>query len=328
MPVTDPLRILLASPEPALLSAVAPILENAWRVEIALSSEAACNAVSAVEAPALAVIDERLPDVDISQLLASVLTNPTGKRFPIVLVADKVTREWADRLQERVIDDIILRSAEPYYWRVRVELALRSHRLAQELDSVRDAAAMNAQLDRLTGTYNREALLSMLFRETDRVQRQKNELCIVLFDIDDFGHWNSRLGSEACDDLLRQVATRTARLLRSYDVLGRLGKDEFLVILPGCGTNNALILAERLRIDVFVPPFRIGRESIRLSACFGLSTSRGRSPVVVLREAEQALALARQAGPETIQCFADSLPPCPPPVTFLSPTSGDELLAW
>jgi hypothetical protein len=88
------------------------------------------------------------------------------------------------------------------------------------------------------------------------------------------------------------------------------------------------MLAERLRMDVFSVPLRIGRETVRLSACFGLATSLGRSPVVVLREAEQALGLARQAGPETIQCFADLLPPSPPPVTFLSPTSGDELLAW
>ena len=67
----------------------------------------------------------------------------------------------------------------------------------------------NAQLDRLTGVYNRETLLAMLFRETDRVQRMNSAMCLVLFDIDDFGHWNSRLGVDACDELLCQVATRT-----------------------------------------------------------------------------------------------------------------------
>jgi two-component system cell cycle response regulator len=325
----DPLIFLLASPEPAQLSAIKPILADArGQVEVALSAEAALSAMSARSVPALAVIDEKLPGMDTGQLLATVLANPAGKCFPIVIIADCVTHEWANRLQEGVIDDVILRSAEPSYWRIRVELVLRLHRLARELDSVRDSVAASAQLDRLTGVYNRETLLSVLFRETDRVQRQNNALCIALFDIDDFGHWNSRLGAEACDDLLRQVVARTMRLLRSYDAFGRLGKDEFLVVLPGCSINNALMLAERLRIDVFSQPFRVGRESIRLSACFGLATSLGRSPVVVLREAEQALALARQSGPETIQCFADSLPPAPPPVTFMSPTSGDELLAW
>jgi two-component system, cell cycle response regulator len=326
MLVTNSPIFLLASSEPALLTAIEPVLAaGGGRVQVVLSAQSALEAMSAHHPPTLAVFDQALPGMALGQLLASVLAD---KRFPIVLISDAVTREWAERLQQGIIDDVILRSAEPSYWRIRFDLVLRSHNLAEELDSLRDAAVANAQLDRLTGVYNREALLSILFRETDRVQRQKNALAIVLFDIDDFGHWNSRLGAEACDHLLWQVVARTTRLLRSYDALGRLGKDEFLMVLPGCETSNALTLAERLRMEVFSLPFHIGGESIRLSACFGLASSLGRSPVVVLREAEQALGLARQSGPESIQRFADSLRPSPSPVTFLSPTSGDELLAW
>lgn len=323
-----PTTCLLASSDTVLLSALQPVLAAAgMRIEVARCAESVLPIVE-TRAPSLVLLDENLPGMPIGQLLASVPAARECKQFPIVLVAGSITRELSARLQEGVIDDVILRSAEASYWRHRVDAVLRSHRAARELDALREAVTANAQLDRLTGVYNREALLAILFRETDRVQRQKGELCTVLFDIDDFGHWNSRLGVEACDDLLRQVVTRTARLLRSYDSLGRLGKDEFLLVLPGCGVNNASMLAERLRLDVFSLPFRVGRESVRLSACFGLATSLGRSPVVVLREAELALALAREAGPETIQCFADSLPPSPPPVTFLSSTSGDELLAW
>jgi GGDEF domain-containing protein len=88
------------------------------------------------------------------------------------------------------------------------------------------------------------------------------------------------------------------------------------------------MLAERLRLDVFNSPFRVIGEAIRLSACFGIASSHGRSPVVVLREAEQALLCAKTDGPESIQTFNDSQRPSAAPVTFLSPTSGDELLAW
>ena len=93
-------------------------------------------------------------------------------------------------------------------------------------------------------------MLSLLFRETDRVQRMKTCLCLVLFDIDDFGHWNARLGTEACDEMLLQVTERTGRLLRSYDLLGRVGGDEFLAGLPGCTAMNAVQLAERMRAEV------------------------------------------------------------------------------
>jgi diguanylate cyclase (GGDEF)-like protein len=151
---------------------------------------------------------------------------------------------------------------------------------------------------------------------------------MILFDIDDFGHWNSRLGSDACDDLLCQVVGRTTRLMRSYDLLGRPGMDEFLVALPGCIPANAVMLAERVRLEVFSSPFRVAGDAIRLSACFGIASSQGRSPVVVLRDAEQALQSAKAAGPESIHCFDDSQYSSAAPVIFLSPSSGDELLAW
>lgn len=316
---------LLASPEPALLTAVEPVLlATGARVEVVLSAQGAVEAMRG--APALALLDTKLPGMPMGQLLAAA--GAEGKRFPIVLISDTVTGEWMDRVAEGVIDDLILRGAETAYWRLRLDLVLRTYWLAHEVEGLREAASLNAPLDRLTGVYNREALLAMLFRETDRVQRMNSPLCLVLFDIDDFGHWNSRLGAHVCDELLCQVVARTSRLLRSYDLLGRPGKDEFLVVLPGCVTDNAMMFSERLRTDVFSVPFHVGGESIRLSACFGVATSKGRSAVVVLREAEQALGQAKALGPESIECFTDSLRPVAEPVTFLSSSGGDELLAW
>ena len=224
---------------------------------------------------------------------------------------------------------MILRCADPAYWQVRLDIVLRNHRLAHELESLRESSVRNAQLDRLTGVFNRETMLAMLFRETDRVQRMNSAMSLVLFDIDDFGHWNSRLGVDACDELLCQVANRTGTLLCSYDLLGfNLAWTNFLLRSPACGAANAMTLTERLRAEVFASPFRVAGESIRLSACFGIAVSRGRSPVIVLREAETALEWAKAAGPEAIQCFGCPQQDSPSPVTFLSLTSGDELLAW
>jgi diguanylate cyclase (GGDEF)-like protein len=326
MPTTPP-TYLLASPDPALLAAIEPVLLAAGaRAEIVLTAEAALAAITAPNPPALALLDVNLPGIPISQLLASARAN--AATLPIVLIADAITHEFTDRLAEGVIDDLIPRAAEPTYFRLRIELVLRARRHSLELDSLRESIVLNAQTDRLTGVYNRETILAMLFRETDRVQRTKASLCMVLFDIDDFGHWNSRLGSDACDELLCKVVARAARLLRSYDLFGRPGKDEFLIALPGCSAVSAIMLAERLRQDVFSSPFRVSDQSIRLSACFGIASSHGRSPVVVLREAEQALLDAKAEGPETIHCFDGSLQPAPAPVAFFSPSTGDELLAW
>ena len=323
------LTFLLASPDAELLTAVEPtLLASGARVEVVLSAEAALASISSPRPPNLILLDVDLPGMPTSQLLAAFSAGSSEPRLPVVLIASAISQEWVDRLAEGAVDDLIVRTAEPAYWQLRLDLVLRNQRMSHELESLRDAALRNAQLDHLTGVYNRETMLSMLFRETDRVQRNQGCMCLVLFDIDDFGHWNSRLGVNACDELLCQVATRTAALLRSYDVLGRPGMDEFLVALPACSPANAMNLAERLRLEVFSTAFHLSGEAIRLSACFGIAVSHGRSPVVVLREAEKALEYAKAAGPETIQCFGSPPEPMASPVTFLSASSGDELLAW
>jgi diguanylate cyclase (GGDEF)-like protein len=323
------LTFLLASPDTDLLAAIEPtLLAAGTRVEIVLSAQAALASISGPRSPSLVLLDAQLPGMPMGQLLAAVRAEAESARLPIVLIADTVTQEWIDRLAEGAVDDLILRSAESTYWQLRLDLVLRNQRMAHELETLRDASLRNTQLDHLTGVYNRETLLAMLFRETDRVQRSRSEMCLVLFDIDDFGHWNSRLGVDACDELLCQVASRTAALLRSYDVLGRPGMDAFLVALPSCAPANAMTLTERLRVEVFSTPFHVAGEAIRLSACFGIAVSHGRSPVVVLREAEKALEWAKASGPESIQCFGSPPQSSSSPVTFLSEASGDELLAW
>jgi two-component system, cell cycle response regulator len=320
---------LFASPDADLLVAIEPALLAAGaRVDIVLTAEAALASISGPRPPSLILLDAQLPGMPIDQLLAAVRAQTESARMPIVLIADTVTPDAIDRFAAGAVDDLILRSAESSYWQLRLDQVLRNQRMAQELETLRDVALHTAQLDHLTGVYNRETMLAMLFRETDRMQRSQSEMCLVLFDIDDFGHWNSRLGVEACDELLCQVSTRIAGPLRSYDVLGRLGMDEFLIALPLCVSLNAVSFTERLRTAVFATPFHVGGEAIRLSACFGIAVSHARSPVVVLREAEKALEWAKAAGPESIQCFGSPHQPSPSPVTFLSATSGDELLAW
>ena len=329
MPANMQPTFLLASRESALLEAMEPVLgASGARVVIVLSAEAALLAMTSPQPPSLALLDAELPDMETGQLLTEARASAGGQRFPIVLLTDEADETRAQWLTEGLLDDLVPRAPDSAHWRMRLDMVLRTWLRMRELERLREAFALNAQFDGLTGVYNRGTLLSMLFRETDRAQRLRNSLCLLLFDIDDFGHWNARLDHGVCDELLCQSVERTTRVLRSYDLLGRAGKDEFLAVLPGCDTANAVLLAERLRSAVFAAPFHVAGESVRLSACFGIASSEGRAPVVVLREAEQALQKAKDTGPESIQCFSNDAPTLAGPVAFLSPSSGDELLAW
>lgn len=319
MLASKPPTFLLATHQPALREAMEPTLRaSGAQVVTALSAEAALQAMTAPQPPGLALLDAELPGMELEDLLTAVRASAGGHRLPVVLISDNVDEHSARWMAEGVLDDLIPRSAHSPYGRLRLDFVVRLWMRMRELERLRESCAVSAQLDSLTGVYNRETLLSMLFRETDRAQRLRNSLSLLLLDIDGFGHWNERLGNDVCDALLCQVAERTTRLLRSYDLLGRMGKDEFLAVLPGCDTANAAMLAERLRAEVYAVPFRAAGEAIRLSACFGIATSEGRSPVVVLREAEQALEQAKKAGPESMQCFRKDE----------QDRSGDFLPAW
>lgn len=322
-------KVLLASHDPAFLAATESALASAGaRVQVVLSAEAARDGMLAASPPDLALLDTRLPGMETGRLLASVRGEPGGHRLPIVLFSDFVNDECMHWIAGGMLDDVIPRDPHSAHWLLRLQMVLRACHRMRELDRLRETAALTAQADPLTGVLNRGALLSMLFRETDRAQRMKTPLCLLLFDVDDFGHWNSELGTEACDDLLCQVAGRAARLMRSYDLLGRVGKDEFLLVLPGCSVADATMLAERLRIVVFAEPFHVPGHTIRLSACFGIATSEGRSPVVVLREAEMALHKAREAGAESIHCFGEAGQSDSAPVALLSHAPESDQWGW
>jgi diguanylate cyclase (GGDEF)-like protein len=321
--------ILLASNDPDLVQAIQPVVTaSGSNVDVALTGEATLAALTAPRRPALALLDALLPGIDIGQLLAAARSAAGGHRYPIVLISDTVSEDWRARLSEGVLDDLIPRNITDIHWRPRLDQVLRTYHLMRELCELRERAELCSQVDPLTRVFNRGTLLSMLFRETDRAQRMNTSLSLLLLDIYDFGHWNSSLGTDACDELLCHIVERVSRILRSYDLLGRSSKDEFLVILPGCSSVDAVLLAERLRMEVFAVPFDVAGESVRLSACFGVASSEGRSPVVVLRESEVALAHAKQAGPESIRCFSNCRQASSEPIAFLSPTAGDELLAW
>jgi diguanylate cyclase (GGDEF)-like protein len=303
--------VLLASPDSELILRLQEIFHSlGLRVEVVNNGSAAMCALDSLEDSAIVLLDNRLPGMATGQLLAALHETGVHKRCSIAVIAEPVSDSWIVRLRAGVFDDIVPRSADAATWSTHLSTMQRGRELSCELEQLREASLVEMQHDRVTGTFNRETMLTLLFRETDRVQRLRGSLCLVLFGIDDFRHWNCELGRDACDGLLREVAARTNRVLRSYDMLGRIGGDLFLLALPGCSAINAVMMAERLRMGVFDEPFAVkdGQEDffpVRLTACFGVTSSRGRSPVVLLREAEQTVALAKRSGPDTIRCASE-----------------------
>ena len=163
---------------------------------------------------------------------------------------------------------------------------------------------------------SRDELIASLFRETDRAQRMKTGLAVILCGIDDWESWRSRLGEHALQEAEREITTRIVRLLRCYDLVGRYRDGEFALLLPGCNSFKACSMAERLSF-AFNSELRVSDEEMRFTGCFGVAGSGGRSPVVVLRNAENALRNAHMRGSGSVERSSYDVEP--DPATLLMP---------
>jgi diguanylate cyclase (GGDEF)-like protein len=155
------------------------------------------------------------------------------------------------------------------------------------------------RLDGLTGLFNRNTFVELSRRELDRAQRQGSSTSILLLDLDHFKRVNDTWGHPAGDAVLRHVATLATSTLRSTDLVGRLGGEEFIVLLPGTSTEAARKLAEKLRYRLEVTPVLWEKTNIPVTASFGLvgtTAEEKRDFDSLYTEADKALYMAKQRG--------------------------------
>jgi diguanylate cyclase (GGDEF)-like protein len=130
--------------------------------------------------------------------------------------------------------------------------------------------------DRLTGIPNRETLLAVLGSEVERAVRHSKPLSVAFIDIDRFKPINDTYGHNSGDAVLRQVAHLLSDGVRVSDTFGRYGGEEFMLILPETAPEDAVRLAEELRLLVMQAPLRIvGDQTVNATISIGVAGGRG-----------------------------------------------------
>jgi diguanylate cyclase (GGDEF)-like protein len=169
--------------------------------------------------------------------------------------------------------------------------------IALENAELHDVVQWQATTDDLTGLANRRRFMEALSAEIQRVERLGGALALLLADIDDFKRINDRWGHHVGDEALRQFASRVVAQLREVDLAGRLGGEEFAVLLPGTDREGALVAANRIRSAVAGEVMQIAEAaSVRFTVSLGVAAYRGGSPEELLRTADAALYRAKAAG--------------------------------
>ncbi|MEW4449683.1 diguanylate cyclase [Qipengyuania sp. JC766] len=161
-----------------------------------------------------------------------------------------------------------------------------------------------AETDQLTGIANRRKLMEVLSGEIETCKSGACALTFVLFDIDNFKAINDTHGHGVGDEVLKRVAAIATDAVRGSDLVGRLGGEEFGIVLPGSGMEVAQAVAERVRRNLNAVPLEMlgGR---RISASLGIvAWHAGADETALLQAADAALYEAKRAGKNCIRLAA------------------------
>ncbi|MBL8743977.1 MAG: diguanylate cyclase [Myxococcales bacterium] len=175
--------------------------------------------------------------------------------------------------------------------------------LAEKETLVESLRVANAQLsdlaasDSLTKLLNRRALFEAADREVARAKRNGLPLSVVLFDVDHFKICNDTYGHHVGDEVLRGVAEAARASLRTGDVLGRYGGEEFALVLAETDANAAAALADRVRTAIAAVEYATETGPFRVTASFGVTSLKGEDAFgALLKRADTALYEAKNAG--------------------------------
>lgn len=161
-----------------------------------------------------------------------------------------------------------------------------------------------AYQDPLTNANNRRSFMEKLHLEFDRVHRTKAEAALVMLDVDFFKRINDEFGHDVGDDALKHLVQLLMQQLRSIDTLGRLGGEEFAILLPETPLEAATLLAERLRHAVEISPLQTPTGPLHFTVSMGLAVLGVQAQDVntVIKAADEAMYHAKHTGRNRVCC--------------------------
>ena len=166
---------------------------------------------------------------------------------------------------------------------------------------------MMAMHDPLTNVLNRRGIEVMLEQEAAKVERERMMMSAMILDIDHFKNINDSYGHSVGDWVLAGLANEVQKFLRKYDIFGRIGGEEFIILLPDTTLDQAVMIAERLRVHVEGFVFAMDELRIMITVSVGVSDHFPQNAKLdsLIPFADRALFQAKQAGRNQVAAFRE-----------------------
>ena len=255
----------------------------------------------------LVIVSLGLQNFDGLRLCSQIRSLERTRSMPILTIAEAEDRQRVLRGLDLGVNDYLMRPVDRNELVARVRTQIRRKRYVDSLKDRVQASIEMAVVDALTGLNNRrffESHFSALLE--DAIQRER-PLSLMILDIDHFKMVNDNHGHDAGDEVLKAFASRVKRVIRTADLMCRMGGEEFVIVMPNTPLEVAELIAERARAAVQGARFQIdasGR-SIPVTVSVGLS-DRGEddSAEHVYKRADRALYRAKNEGRNRVAAVA------------------------
>ena len=193
--------------------------------------------------PTLIMLDLSMPGIDGFETIRRLKESPVAKDIPIIIISG--SQESADKVLSFELGamDFVSKPFDIHELRARIQSAIKIDRLMKMLEQ-------QAQIDSLTGLWNRAHLDDRLRSSIECARRNRTNLTLVMCDLDHFKTLNDTFGHPAGDAVIETFASIMSREIRAYDVACRYGGEEFTLILPDTSIEEAKIVCERVRASI------------------------------------------------------------------------------
>lgn len=252
------------------------------------------------KAPQIIITDWVMPDLSGLELCQAIRSDKSRSNYPyIILMTSNKDRDGVVKGLEAGADDYLLKPIDSNEMLARIGVGRRIVDLQMKLQAKSDQLEEVACTDALTGLPNRRAIEDWANKQLKGGLRHGFPVWVVLCDLDSFKGVNDTFGHEAGDTVLRTFADTLRKITRISDMCGRLGGDEFLIVISHVSADNIELAINRFRELFGALSFPFSGKSISVSATFGVAGSEKASLKdfdLLVRKADEMLYEAKRAG--------------------------------
>lgn len=299
-------RIMIIDDHPRSSVRLAETLGKAYHA-VSERDPAAAMAQLAEQPFDLVLISLSLVSADGLRLCSQLRSLEATRHLPIIIMVEPGDEARLMRGLDMGVNDYLMRPIERHELMARVRTQTKRKRHSDFLRNRLEESVEQSVTDSLTGLHNRRYLESHLKTLVQQSLQSGRPLSVMVADIDFFKKVNDTFGHDGGDAVLKEFAQRLRRNTRGIDLAGRLGGEEFLIIMPDTGLDRAFQVAERLRACVAADEFEVGNQlRHRVTTSCGIATLErpDETSETLFRRADQALYSAKRNGRN--QVFIDA----------------------